>query len=198
MKSWVRRASGWMALMSAVAWGLVVAGGFLRFHMYERTPGSPGQAVPHWPAGSRLALATDRPTLVMVAHPHCPCTRASAAELARALARSDGRVAVYVLIFTPKHADPTWGKSGCSPLFAAIPGVRLIDDLDGALASRFGAQTSGQVALYAPDGRLLFRGGITRARGQEGDNLGQETLISLLCGHSRLAPESPVFGCPIF
>jgi hypothetical protein len=198
MTSLFHRASGRIALIGAVAWGLAVAGGFLAFHAYEATPGPSGHAVPHWPGGSRLALAGDRPTLVMAAHPRCPCTRASAAELARVLARCEGRVAVYVLIFTPRHADPTWGRSGCSPSFASLPGVHLIDDPGGDESSRFGAQTSGQVALYAPDGRLLFRGGLTRARGQEGDNYGREAIISRLGGNSGPSPESPVFGCPIF
>lgn len=198
MKSLVHRAPGWMALTMALAWGSAVAGGFLALHAYEATPGPWGRPVPHWPGGSRLAPAGDRPTLVMAVHPRCPCTRASASELARLLARCEGRVVVYVLMFTPPRADPTWGRSGCSPSFAAIPGVRPIEDLGGVEAHRFGARTSGQVALYSPDGRLLFRGGITGARGREGDNHGREAVISLLRGRSCRSPESPAFGCPIF
>jgi hypothetical protein len=198
MTSQVHRGSDRMVLPWAVAWSLTVAGGFLAIHAYEATPGSPGQPVPHWPVGTRLAPAGDRPTLVMVAHPLCPCTRASAAELARLLARCDGRVAVHVLFLTPERADPTWGQTGCSRSFAAIPGVHLVEDLGGVEARRFGAETSGQVALYAADGRLLFRGGITRARGQEGDNRGRESIISLLRGRSGPSAETPVFGCPIF
>jgi hypothetical protein len=190
--------SGWVALTVALCWGVAVAGGFLAIHAYEITPGSSGQAVPRWPGGRRIALADDRPTLVMAAHPRCPCTRASAAELARILERCEGRVAVYVLLFKPRQGDWTWVRSGCSRSFAAIPGVRLIDDPDGAEAKRFGARTSGQVALYSPDGRLLCRGGITRARGQEGDNPGREAVISLLRGRAGGSPKSPVFGCPIF
>jgi hypothetical protein len=194
MKSLVHRVSVGLALV----WVLAVVGGFLAIHAYEGTPGAPGRAAPQWPDGSPLALAGDRPTLVMVAHPRCPCTRASAAELARIVARCEGRLEVYVLIFTPQRADPTWSRSGCAQSFAAIPGVHLLDDLDGVEACRFGAQTSGQVALYAPDGRLLYRGGITRARGQEGDNRGRENVISLVRDRSCHSPESPVFGCPIF
>lgn len=198
MRSLVQRAPGWIVLAGAVAWGLTVAGGFLAIHAYEATPGPRCQAVPHWPEGSRLALAGDRPTLVMAAHPHCPCTRASAAELARVLVRCEGCASVYVLIFTPRRADSTWDGSGCTPLFAALPGVQLIEDLDGAEARRFGARTSGQVALFAPDGRLLFRGGITGARGREGDNRGREAVISLLSGNPCRTREFAVFGCPIF
>ncbi len=198
MKALAHPASGPIASIAALAWGLAVIGGFLAFHANEATPGHSGQAVPHWPAGSRLAPDRDRPTLVMAAHPFCPCTRASAAELARLLARCEGQLAVHVLIFTPRHADSSWSRSGCSRSFAAIPGVHATDDPEGVEARRFGARTSGQVALYAPDGRLLFRGGMTRGRGQEGDNLGRETILSLLRGNSGPPPETPVFGCPIF
>jgi hypothetical protein len=198
MKSLVHRASGWWFLTGAVAWGSALAGGFLAIHAYEATPGSSGLTVLNWPGGGRLALAGDRPTLVMAAHPRCPCTRASAAELVRILARCDGRVMVYVLIFVPRHAEATWAGADGSASWATIPGVHAIDDRDGVEAARFGARTSGQVALYAPDGRLLFRGGITGARGQQGTNCGREAVISLLLGRPDRHPGTPVFGCPIF
>ncbi|HEX3447903.1 MAG TPA: hypothetical protein VHS97_06590, partial [Isosphaeraceae bacterium] len=77
--------------------------------------------------------------------------------------------------------------------------VHLIDDSGGEEAARFGARTSGLVALYAPDGRLHFRGGITGSRGHEGDNAGQQALLGLIQGNpSSLPCETPVFGCPLF
>src|SRR5580693_7411732 len=134
----VQRSGPWWAtLFGTVGWGLAIGVGFLALQIYEFTPGHAGSGIAQWPGRSRVPLAGQRPTLVMAAHPRCPCTRASVAELARLLARCEGRVAVYVLIFTPRHADPTWGRSGCSPLFASLPGVHLIDDPGGDESSRF-------------------------------------------------------------
>ena len=198
MTRMIRCRSGGMILAGALAWALATGLGFLALCAYEVTPGSSGQPVESWPGGSRIALAGDRYTLVMAAHPRCPCTRASTAELARILARCDGRVAAYVLIFTPEHADPTWGQTDWShtprrdPRRSAHPRSRR--SRGGSLRRR----TSGHVALYAPDGRLLFRGGITGYRGQEGVNRGQEAVLALIGGGSLGPAEHLVFGCPIF
>jgi hypothetical protein len=197
--TWMMRyRSGGMILAGTIAWALATGMGFLALYTYKATPGLSGQPVEYWPDGSRIALAGDRPTLVMAVHPRCPCTRASAVELARILARCEGRVVVYVLIFTPEHADQTWGQTDWSPRFAMITGVQPIHDPGGREAARFGAQTSGHVALYAPDGRLLFHGGITGARGHEGSNRGQEAVLALIGGGSVGSTKTPVFGCPVF
>ena len=56
--------------------------------------------------------------------------------------------------------------------------------------------TSGHALLFDRDGHLLFSGGITPARGHEGDNFGASAIAARLAG--RPAPaETPVFGCPI-
>jgi hypothetical protein len=75
--------------------------------------------------------------------------------------------------------------------------VSLVDDPQGAEMARFGARTSGDVALFGPDGTLRFRGGITKARGQEGDNVGRCALRTLCRGAQSPVREAPVFGCPI-
>ena len=194
----VRRGFNWTIVAGAVAWGLALVAGFLAISSYQLSPGDAGLAVESWPTGSRIALAGDRPTLIMAAHPRCPCTRASVGELARILARCEGRVAAYILIFIPEDADGPWRQAAGSSRFAAIPGVQPIEDPGGREAARLGARTSGHVALYAPDGRLLFRGGITGARGHEGDNRGREAVVALIRGDSLDPAEHPVFGCPIF
>ncbi len=198
MKLLIRCNSRHTAVAGAVVWALAVGIGFLALCTYEATPGPTGPAAEHWPAAGRLALASDRHTLIMAVHPRCPCTRASSRELARILARCPGRVTVYLLIFTPAGAGGAWGHADWSRNLASIPGVHSIHDPGGDEAARFGAQTSGQVALYASDGRLLFRGGITAARGHEGGNRGEDTLVALLGGGSHRLAEYPVFGCPIF
>jgi hypothetical protein len=79
---------------------------------------------------------------------------------------------------------------------AAVPGVRVVRD-DGAEAWRFGARVSGQVMVYDHAGRLQFSGGITGARGHEGDNAGRDAIEALLAGRPHAA-SAFVFGCLLF
>ena len=71
-------------------------------------------------------------------------------------------------------------------------------DEGGVEASRFGAATSGQAILYDGDGRLVFSGGITAARGHFGDNAGSQALARLLIDGMPSRPHTPVFGCALF
>ncbi|MBL8975876.1 MAG: hypothetical protein JNK56_35060, partial [Myxococcales bacterium] len=54
-----------------------------------------------WPPASTIAHADGLSTLVMLAHPRCPCTRASIGELARLMADAHGLVDAHVLVVRP-------------------------------------------------------------------------------------------------
>ena len=75
-----------------VVWTLSVALGLRMLFAYEAIPGSVGDVSLRWPSGSRITRTAGRPILVMLAHPQCPCTRASVAELARIMAQTKGKV----------------------------------------------------------------------------------------------------------
>jgi hypothetical protein len=79
-----------------------------------------------------------------------------------------------------------------------MPGVQAGCDEDGVLAKQFGASTSGHVLLYHADGRLLFSGGITNARGHAGSSAGLEAILSLLNRGTAEQADAPVFGCPLY
>lgn len=180
--------------MSATAVGI----GFL--WNYENTPGSASAAATpaRWPAESRLRPSADRATLVMLAHPHCPCTRASIGELSQLMTQAEGRVTAYVLFVKPPGFSAEWEKTDLWSSAAAIPGVSVVRDDEGVEALRFHAATSGQVTLYDGGGSLLFSGGITSARGHAGDNAGRAAIVSLLTTDETGQRETPVFGCPLF
>jgi hypothetical protein len=179
-------------------WGSFLGVGFLALAIHNTTPGPAERVGDRWPEGTWLCPAPDRPTLVMSVHPRCPCTRASAWELAQVLSRCRGRVEVYVLVFMPEQQDGSWGPGDYLRLLATMPGVHLVNDPGGALAARFGTVTSGSVELFAPDGRLLFHGGITSSRGHQGNNRGRQALLGLILAGSTPCPkETPVYGCPI-
>jgi hypothetical protein len=165
---------------------------------YENKPGVSAVAPQRWPVQTRLALATDRPTLVVLAHPQCPCTRASLAELAEILARSNNRPKTYVLFLRPVGFAAGWEKTDLWESAAKLPGVTLVRDDEGREARRFGAETSGQTMLYNTSGALVFSGGITGSRGHIGDNAGQAALIDLLGRGQADRSGTSVFGCPLF
>jgi hypothetical protein len=164
---------------------------------YEYSPGDPATAPDRWPAASQLERSPDRATLVMMARPHCPCTRASVHELARLMARVQGRLTAHVLLVRPADEPDGEERSDLWRAAAGIPGVDVVRDDDGAETGRFGALTSGQVVLYDASGRLLFAGGITPARGHEGDNAGRDAVVALVTGADDAPRATPVYGCAL-
>src|SRR4029079_17335035 len=159
--------TGWLAF--GVVWVLTLAPGFAVLWEYKMQPGESEGAPAIWPAESRIARSRDRAPLVLFAHHKCPCTRASLAELARLMAHFDDRLAADVVFLRPADVGADWDDSDLWRSASAIPGVTRARDADGVEAARFGASTSGATLVYDTKGRLLFSGGITAARGHEGD-----------------------------
>jgi hypothetical protein len=186
-----------MRIAFGVLWLLAAGAGFVWILNYQSTSGAAATAPEHWPAGTQITLGTQRDTLVMFAHPQCPCTRASMEELNRLLARTEGRVAARVLFFKPDNFSGDWVHSDLWKSAAAIPGVVVCEDTNGMQARLFGAETSGYVLLYDTHGRLLFNGGITGSRGHAGDNVGEDAIIARLQGQAVSLKETPVYGCSL-
>jgi hypothetical protein len=139
----------------------------------------------------------------MLAHTKCACTRASLHQLARLMANLEtGQVDAFVVFVGP--LDDERSLDDLRATARAIPGVRVTED--AAEAQAFGARTSGQVLLFDAGGSVLFRGGITPARGHEGDSRGRDTVQHLLAAQPASPPSahptpiasSDVFGCSLF
>lgn len=195
----MRFSKGRLFLITAcAAWALVIVTGLGALLRYENAPGPAALPPTGWPSESRIQLASDRATLVMLSHPHCPCTRASIEELNRLMAQAQGRVVAYVLFLKPAGSSTDWEKTDLWQSAARIPGVNVVADDDGIEARRFHAVTSGQTALYDSDGHLLFSGGITSARGHSGDNAGRSAIVSLLNTGDADRTVTSVFGCPLY
>jgi hypothetical protein len=185
-----------IALVGCV-WIAAVAAGFRTLMQYESRPGAPASAPARWPADAPLALDSARPTLLLFAHPHCPCTRATLGELDRLLARANGRIRAHVLFYSDPALGADWARTDLWEQAAGMPGVEVHEDLDGKVAKLFGARTSGQVLLYAQDGALLFQGGITAARGRAGESGGARSVLALAQGETAEHTACSVFGCPL-
>jgi hypothetical protein len=183
-------------LLLCALWLLAVGAGLGEMLKYELTSGRAGAPPKHWPEQRELSLDSKRATLVMFAHPKCPCTRTSVEELNRLLAQCRGRVAAHVVFFAPENAPDDWTQTDLWKSAADIPGVTVQADRGGGIAQQFGADTSGQVVLYSSRGELLFQGGITAGRGHAGDNQGANSIISRLDNHGG-GQETCVFGCSL-
>jgi hypothetical protein len=185
-------------LSSITLWLFVVGIGLSVLWSYENTPGVAAKPPLQWPINSQIQRAPDGATLIMLAHPHCPCTRASIGELASLMAHSQGRLTAYVLFLKPEGFSEDWEKTDLWQSAVSIPGVKAIADDEGTEARRFHAETSGQTILYDAEGRLLFSGGITGSRGHSGDNTGRSAIVSLVNAGAAESDETFVFGCPLF
>ena len=187
----------WLWAMMFVWLGSVSAG-LWQLWAYENRPGLAAAAPEDWPTQTQIKRATDRPTLVFVAHPQCTCTRASLEELAEILARARNHPKAYVLFLKPDVFEAGWEQTDLWRSASALPNVTVLRDDEGVEARRFGVETSGQTLLYDNNGALIFSGGITGSRGHAGENAGELALVSLLTSGQAAQKASSVFGCSLF
>ncbi len=179
------------------AWCLAITCGVWQLLTYANTEGTRASPPDSWPKNVSISAATDKATLLLFAHPHCPCTNASVTELGRLLAHWTDRLDAHVVFFQPDADARDWEDTRLWTRAAALPGVRIHADPDQDLVDAFDVATSGQVVLYDSTGKLRFCGGITGSRGHEGDNAGASMIHDLLGGHANEHATSPVFGCPL-
>jgi hypothetical protein len=184
------------SLLLAV-WFVSVAAGMGALGLYATTPGLQGEARSEWPADSGIARNLRRSTLLVFLHPHCPCSRATLAEVSRLLGAPSGDLDVHVVFVQPPGAAAGWVKGPLWSDAEALEGVQIHADVDGVEATRFGVKTSGHVLLFDEHGQVRLSGGITPARGHEGDNPGRQAIVGREEIASTPPVTCPVFGCPL-
>jgi hypothetical protein len=189
---------------NALTWGFgavwlgIVLAGTLLMVAYANTPGKTGAPPESWPGSSQVRRNPHQATLVMFIHPHCPCSRASIGELALLMAHCHDRVGAHVFFVKPAGMTTAWTQTDTWQEALRIPGVTVHRDDEGREARRFGAETSGATELFDAEGRLVFDGGITGARGHYGDNTGLDAVQALLFHELAIQTNTPVFGCSLF
>jgi hypothetical protein len=147
-----------------------------------------------FPRSSAVRLVSDKLTLVLFAHPHCPCTRASLHELDGLLAETQNRVSVTVVFTIPDGVPADWEQGDLWNSATRIPGVRVIRDQGGGEAHQFDVEGSGHAC---PLREVTFQRWDHPIRGHEGDNVGRSAIVSfILDGHSPVS-HTPVFGCSL-
>ena len=195
----VQRVKHFSFLLFLGGWIVAVAFGFWFSASYEKGAAAE-KNVASWPPGLSVTLDRSRENLILVAHPRCPCTDATLDELISIMTRCREGLRVSVLFTVPAVKEAGWTDSDLERAARRIPGVTVIDDLDGRMAARLGATTSGEVLLFDGAGRLLFSGGITGARGHAGWNEGEAAVIELASSPvPRISSvrHAPVFGCSL-
>src|SRR5437879_2128129 len=123
-------------------WTLSVGLGLHALMVYKGKAGPAGHTSETWPVNEMVSLSTNKPLLVMFAHPKCPCTRASLGELELLVAQAQGQFDAVVLFSEPPDETEGWSNTATIDFARSIPGVRTVLDKDGAVAKRFGAKTS--------------------------------------------------------
>lgn len=189
-------------------WGICVILGLAVLAKHRNTPGEPirpagessvEQAVARLsPAELRPFLAQDSAfTLIVLAHPRCPCTQATLHELQRLIPRLDGKVALHAYFAIPAGKTDDFAEGANLRLAQSLPGMKITLIPAAEIVGKLGGGTSGQVIVFDHGGRLKFQGGITAGRGHEGDNPGEESIRALVAtGSTRLA-STPVYGCSL-
>lgn len=191
------RASATWVWIVLPLWSIACVTAFGALWRYGNTPGDPGGKPVGWKVPASLHVSSDRPTLLVFAHPKCPCTRATMSAIERLQRNVPGGFETQVVFFEPPDADPSWRRTGLWERAGRLREARVVPDPGGSLAADAGASVSGSVAVVDRDGRLLFWGGLTSSRSHEGDSAGSLAVQAILRGEQARTDRTPVYGCEI-
>lgn len=191
-----RRMRALLPFLFGAIWCALVAWGGASLGRHAWTPGSVGETPSQWPVASPIPRAADAFTLLLFAHPQCPCVRTSLDEVARIAVEHPKRLHMVVIIYHPVGQGQEWSEPFRREIADQVPAALIVDDLGLVETKRFGVRTSGQTMLFATDGTLVFDGGITAGRGHAGENAGAASMRAALAGKVT-ASRAPVFGCSL-
>ena len=183
-----------LAIIACSLWCAALVSGFALVHAQMSTPGDARPAPSAWPEDTSLSLDSDAPTILLFAHPRCPCTRATIRQLATT--PPDVRDSLTLVLSGPRLR--TYENQPLATLANELLEAEIALDPTGAEARRFGAHTSGHIVVYSPSGQLLFSGGITPGRGHEGPTDALTAFTRALRDAEASTHPSLVYGCPIF
>jgi hypothetical protein len=192
-----KRLGNVITVVIVVTWFAASAAGYRALMSYEFEEGKAATPPEKWPAQSKVARTDGLPAIVVLAHPKCPCTRATIEELAVLMTQLHGRATATVVFVRPDGVQAKWERTDLWSSAARIPGVKVVSDPAGVEAALFGAQASGQTLLYDAHGDLQFSGGITEFRGHVGDNGGVTAIESLVATGKSATNHTSVYGCSL-
>ena len=164
-----------------------------------------GQAVPFNDVNGRMHTPLSQPgkkaTVLFFLQPDCPVSNAYAPEIKRICADYEPKkIAAFVV-----HADPDvsieHAKRHAKEYGLACPVLR---DPTHVLVKRTGVTIAPEVAVLAPDGKILYRGRIDDLYVDYGKRRAEPTqrdlrnaLEAVLQGKAVPAPTTKAIGCPL-
>lgn len=184
-------------LAAGVLWILATAAGTGVLWDYAHQPGASSSAPRSWPSAA-AGKALGGAKLLVFLHPECPCSRATVEELGRIVARRAGPFSLCVYVYESTSFERAASDGPLWKAASRISGVQMVADKEGEMARAFAVRTSGASLLYDASGRLLFQGGVTGARGHEGENSYEDALLACLRQAPSVCVTTPTYGCSIF
>src|SRR5437660_5434926 len=88
-----------LLVLAGCIWTATVGAMYQAVRRFETTPGRAATVLRSWPANSRIARSGGAWTLVVLLHPHCPCSRASVEDLQTILQKAPPSLRTYVLVY---------------------------------------------------------------------------------------------------
>ena len=181
-----------------LVWVFLLLAGIGWLERYSHTPGEQASIPAMWPQKSQLNRSS-HPTLLVFFHPECSCSEATMSELDRLLVKIPKSTNVYAVFVQPDGWSEAETKGDLWKRATKIPNVKTFIDRRRTEATLFGTLTSGHTLLYDKGGKLIFSGGITSARGHEGDNEGEDAIVKLFNSSAPIElARARVFGCELF
>lgn len=187
--------NNWILSLVLILWLAVIGCGFAIILDHEFKASSKATQIRHWPPNTKLTLDSELDTLLIFIHPHCPCSRASLAELNRLLTSFHHKLNTIVLFSKPDGKDDSWVKGDLWNQAQRLPNTQVYLDDNNTESQKFITNTSGEILLFRKDGILIYHGGITASRGHEGDNKGKSLISKYLKTGKIPKEEGEAFGC---
>lgn len=174
-----------IAFVVGVVWLGAVAWGIHATMSYESTPGKTATT-----PRVQLASHESKWSIVMVAHPMCPCTAASLKALKAVVAEHRDAVECKVVFVGGRPESVSQNMQLADQIGTAS--IEWVSEEEAA--ESYGAFTSGQTFVYGPEGDIAFSGGITPGRGVDQPQFAVKLFRSLFAGKAA-GSSVPVYGC---
>lgn len=181
-----------------IAWVVGVGFTFWSNYKFETTPGKASGFVETAPTGSDLHFAADQFNWITFIHPQCACSKATLENLRQMNNDFKNKnVKFHVVFFAPDQKNENLEKSEYVQAAEQLSHTEIYFDPKLKEFNFYDAETSGQSFLFNAERKLVFKGGITEARGHLGESLSMRRIASLVTGSSSNEKliESPTFGC---
>ena len=177
-------------------WALSITAGFLSLIHYALASGKVGYGT-IWPNTTSIELDKKAPTLIMFFHPQCSCSKASVSGLIDIVRNAKNKINVIVVLYKPEEKLDTWITQSDIWKRLVENKIKVIIDTNGVESKKFNSATSGQTYLYETNGFAVFSGGVTPARGHEGDSRGKMAILNYVNNHTVITKITAVFGCSL-